>query len=341
MYYLTLDGGSTYPYRAYSGAYTDPDANFDAWLADYTASTDKKMLLMYDHGKLNYNSSENFGSAVLTRAYHNYYPGSSNMSYYEILQKELLTPLGSGLIDRFESAADPNFLKLATTWAGANTNFYAQTGVPDITDGYSPDHIWDFTIENHSLFYDAYTGLSANHKNSYGNFGLIGTLSDFSKVLQVIARKGLMPDGRRLINASEIANLMIPRVTADEHSQTTIKETFGALINTFALGGTSRGPSYENGSVIAPNDNYKYFANHGSLSAQVAGSDTLYSAPIDEFGWFSASGLYSMVCPTTETVAIMATTAPNCIMSYSKFMTPCMNIIRNEYFNKGVDIYIP
>ena len=310
----------------YKGAFTNPDVNFEGWLNYYNIYYDGSNLQLYDHGKLNYNSSENFGTAVLTRAYHRAYPASNTMSYFEILRKELLIPLGSGLIDKYVYGGDANYAKIAAVWQN-KPGFY------------KPDPIYDLTSPFYSLFYTAYLYLSQYHKNAYGNSGLIGTLSDYSKLIQVIARKGLLKDGRRLINASEIANLFIPRVTADEDAQFSIAYIYGVYIKTFALAGLSRGPSYEDGSLISPGSYLNVRPDQGILKQADMGRGQTYSAPLNEYGWIGASGIHMFVCPDTETCAVMATMEGNSSMSFYKFYDTVTDIIQNEYFNKGVNIY--
>ena len=126
----------------YNGAATNPDLNFEAWLSKYNSKG--KILLMYEHGSFNYNSSENFSTALITRAYQNFYPSAASMSCFEIFKKELLDPTGSQMVTSFTGSTDPKYVKMASAWTDYNS------------DSWVPHILYDLRNPGFSLYNGAY-----------------------------------------------------------------------------------------------------------------------------------------------------------------------------------------
>jgi hypothetical protein len=100
--------------------------------------------------------------------------------------------------------------------------------------------------------------LPASQRLYAGAIGLCGTLKDYSKVLRILARKGLDPNGNLILSRQSIADLTTPRVQAVEYTGTQkycasfLKLSFGHIGSGWALGGTVTGPGYSNPNTVDP-----------------------------------------------------------------------------------------
>jgi len=323
---------------AYNGAATNPDLNFEAWLSKYNSKG--RILLMYEHGNLNYNSSENFSTALITRAYQNFYPSAASMSCFEIFKKELLDPTGSQMVTSFTGSTDPKYVKMASVWKDYNSA------------GWVPDSLYDLRNPGFSLYNAAYVDpvaplggltLSYVHRNMYGNNGFIGTLQDLSKVLQVISRKGILSNGKRLINAMEIANMMVPRIKTSEHSGLGLQAVYNNDFETFSLGGSANGPNYANADTIDPTRAYLKPAQ-GILTSKKMGSSINYAAPSSVFSWGGATGCIFSAGIEKENVFVMSLMECNSGMGSYAVLNPISNLLNNVLnsgANSTTEIYIP
>ena len=309
----------------------EPTTNFTNYIAKFSNGgvlQGKPCILYRPHGVFNYNSSGNISSASLLQFYRNKYPASSNMSYFDVLKKELLDPVDTNLFYYFNSPSDSRFAKIPATWKPALDN-----------SGYIVDTTWDISQSVYpklGFLYRAAT-YSPNSlltvRNYHGNFGLFGTKEDYSKVVRLLALDGLTSSGVRLINAKEIANLRIPRVTIDESSSSlSLYEFYKSYASTYALGGFSRGPSYASAYTTEPD--FQRMINIDSMgilpNAEV-GTITFDDCPKNEFGWGGVAGTLCFICAETRTVAIITTQEETNAMGRYKVINPIRDVLYNDY----------
>ena len=161
--------------------------------------------------------------------------------------------------------------------------------------------------------------------------------------MQLISRKGLLQNGKRLINASEIANMMIPRIKTNEHSGLGLQVTYNNDFETFSLGGAANGPIYANSESIDPTRAYLKPAQ-GILTSKIMGSSTTYASPFSVFTWGGATGCQFAASIDEEFVFVMALMDCNSGMGAYGVLDPISNLLRNRAssgVNSTTEIYIP
>ena len=293
-------------------------------------------LQLHDHGVLNYNSSGCLGTACLLQLYRKAYPNNATvqaMTYYDLLRKELLDPCGASGLTYYFNSTDTRINNIASVWKNmsgdaskfttavgysaailANTfgvNYYydtsnAHTGLPTTV---IPDPVYSVG----QFLRTNYLNDAAPPKLYPGNTGLIGTLGDFSAVLQLLTRNGLLANGTRLISSRYIAELRIPRATLGESS--TFSNYFAPPIsNRLGLGFATGGPSYQsitmsykNNTSSSLNDFYTYsMSAHAAVKAGVTFQYDWVNHPKDTSGWQGASGILWQSCPETQCTLVYA-----------------------------------
>jgi hypothetical protein len=228
----------------------DPTQNavttFNSFINNFQGNTYVQLL---PHGIYNYNSSGFLGTMCIEQLYNQYY--GTSFTYYEILKKELLDPVGSGMV--YYS----NNYRVATTWAvnpsaanpSAANQFYITSSnpvSPFTAGGLDSTTPTSYLGQKVAAFNQA----PSINRLYNGNFGLFGTLKDISKVLRVFARRGLDQDGNVLISTDNITNITLPRVSladyagAQNYFPSSLTLVYGGEGTRFGLGGTTVGPGY-------------------------------------------------------------------------------------------------
>lgn len=222
---------------------------FTNFLNNFAGQTYVQLL---PHGVFNYNSSGGIGVACLTELYNRYY-GTSN-TFAEILRKELLDPVGSNMGFGYEAGPLADF---STTWLVTPTNFSYYIPADNPGDGLS-----GLNVSNVNSFFGKFVAdqaaLPASQRIYVGALGLCGTLKDYSKVLRILARKGLDPNGNVILSRQSIADITTPRIQAVEFTGTQkycasyLTLAFGHIASAWALGGSVTGPGYSNPNTVDP-----------------------------------------------------------------------------------------
>ncbi len=231
----------------------DCNASGNTWVTNlFNNLAGQTYVQLLPHGVYNYNSSGGIGTTCLTELYNRYY-GTSN-TFAEILRKELLDPVGSNMGFGLEAGPLANF---STTWLVTPTNFSYY--IPADNPG---DALAGLNCSNVNSFFGKFiteqAALPASQRIYIGAVGLCGTLKDFSKVLRILARKGLDPNGNVILSRQSIADLTTPRVQAVEFTGTQkycasfLRLSFGHTGAGWALGGTVTGPGYSNPNTVDP-----------------------------------------------------------------------------------------
>ena len=207
------------------------------------------------HGIFNYNSSGFIGTACMELLYNQYY-GTSN-TYYEILKKELLDPVGSNLV-YISNSSD-----MSTVWAvdpsASNPLLANQYYVPSSSPS-NPEVGLDYTSPTSfaRLKTVQFNNAPVANRLYFGNYGLCGTLKDLSKVLRIFARKGLDQNGNVLISENDLMNCIVPRnsladyVGAQNYFPNSLALLYGSIGSTYGLGGCAVGPSYSDYTTVEP-----------------------------------------------------------------------------------------
>jgi hypothetical protein len=228
----------------YPQSYT-PIEHIEHMFNDFSGQT---YMQLFEHGSFNYNSSETFGPAVLTEAYHRKFPDSSALDYYDILDKELFIPvLGNDhsftyYFDHSGNAPHGNLTTgdIATSWTIYNPlsalnplrdlSSYIVSLFDSSIDAYTGVSILNYAgligisqpaaqaaLQKPAIYTYFTDGSGSNKARLYiGNGGLFYNISDYMKILGMFNKRGVFYDSsgnlKRLINASDISVMNTPSV---------------------------------------------------------------------------------------------------------------------------------
>ncbi len=347
--------------------WTDTNNYFNKYVIDPSNKAMNVIIQGYDHGVFNYNISGSITTGALLKIYKNKYPSFTG-SYYDMLKKELLDPIGSTMFTWMNDASDSRFTRLATSWTrsakpdgfggyvsdgsgwvvnngirnGPYSTRYAVISPNDISTSYAEGNIYS----NHGSCLWRYflNDTSGNVPQLHlGNIGLIATFEDYSKFGKLLMRDGVLPNGQRLIASKFLNFIKMPRGTASSWAESLCGQVvLNNAAGAYALGGASRGPTYNYIANLGINDP----GNQQSAPAIFPGSTvypahyaSFYDSPEDEFTWFGAAGDAFFVCPK-KGVFFQYSMMDNEQTPEYKFGPEVENLAQEEYMHTGsVNIY--
>ena len=307
--------------------WTDTNNYFNKFVVDASNKAMNVCVLGYNHGVFNYNISGSFTTGALYKIYKDKFPSFTG-SYYDILKKELLDPIGSNMFYWMNDSSDSRFYKLATSWTtsahpngtaggyssdgsgwivnngrrnGQYSTGYAVISPNDVSTSYDEGNIYS----NHgSCLWRYHLNDASGYvpKLHLGNIGLLGTMNDYEKFGKLLMNEGVLPNGQRLISSKYLALMKTPRGIPSDYTESMCANfVITSATGVFAMGGASRGPSYNYITAI-DNDNPMTSVEAGISIASYAPAypanyAAFYDAPEDEFTWFGATGDAFFVCP--------------------------------------------
>jgi CubicO group peptidase (beta-lactamase class C family) len=303
----------------------------------------KTYMQLFDHGTFNYNSGETWSTAVLTKAYNDKF--NTTYSYYEILKKEILDPIGAdNATYYFNGLSDPRLNNIATIWeinTDPNYPFYdsssyivSQYNTSMNTDTGLSLFVWNLAL---GLFYNGalppyvtlevletlkkkpiiwqkfLNGTGTNKAKLYlQSNGFYSTIGDFNKILRLIANHGLFYDKdgnmKRLIHATHIQQTLVPAINllTKENQQNSIFKIYG---NEFAQENTYSHGKGMIGPTYSNNINVEDF-NTGEINGIFKGLIPkcrlrFPESPIDGCSWNGAGGTHFSVYPSKKTSFVL------------------------------------
>jgi hypothetical protein len=329
---------------------------FNKFVVDSSNKALNKIAMYSDHGIYNYNISGAFTSAILETIYKQKNPGFTG-TYFDILKKEILDPLGSNMFYYMNDASDSRFARCVTTWTQSRTNgaidgsgwvvdnslvngsTVGTTLVPlDITTSPAQGNV----NAAHAALWTNFMNDSTPPKLFLGNFGLIGTMADYAAFAKIFLTDGVLPNGKRLISANNLELLKQSRLTPTSYAASPVAIYVLKNLSNYGLGCFVRGPSYNPMQASSNNDPTWVYGNTNPASfvppyGPVYGN--LACAPYDELGWFGAAGTGFQICREKKSVFMVAfqdaSQSPDVILVDAAF-----EISENEYSGESNDIYI-
>jgi hypothetical protein len=329
---------------------------FNSFIVDASNKAMNKIVMVVDNGVFNYNISGAFSTGALLKIYQNNNPGFTG-NYFDMLKKELLTPVGSNMCYWFTDASDVRFPKLISAWTTTKTG-----GVTD-GSGYCVDNsVRNAYIPGTSTApLDISTSPAQGNVNGaqaplwtnftsdpsppmqfFGNYGLIGTFADYVAFSKLFLNNGVLPNGQRLINAKHLAFINQCRTTPASYNASPVGVFIFKNLSSYSMGIFARGPSSNPILAIGNNDpSLVYSVRPPSSVPQYGATYANWSvAPEDEVGWFGANGVASQICPNRGTVFLYdlndCGTSPELPVSMKY-----LGMAENEYMNSGTNtLYI-
>ena len=307
--------------KANSSVAVPEDIMLERYFANFSGGS---YCQLQEHGRYNYNSSEYLGTATLKRAYNQHY--GTTLSYFEILQKELLTPVcgpGNSFKYYFDSLADIQSKDLATAWSqGYALNLAGglmRNGSLDVSinaniltselnkaldlDILNKPAVWMY-FDKTDLSGNAAHDASGNRGQLHlGNIGLMGTVSDFFQLIDLHLYRGCYMDAsgvkQRLIDTHEMLSLTSPTEIQEDERYNPLFVSGATVTWNFARGSAVIGGSANSGipsrySIASPYS----FNNNGwgtnPLMKKVSPNTTLTKNTIY---WTGAGGTIFYVDP--------------------------------------------
>ncbi len=350
--------------------WTDTNNYFNQFVVDPSNKAMNVCVLGYNHGVFNYNISGSMTTGALLKLYQRKFPSFTG-SYYDILKKELLDPIGSNMFYWMNDASDSRFYKLATSWTTSSSpngfsngwstdgsgwvvNYgrngirystaYALISPNDVSTSYEEGNVYS----NHGSClwrYHLNDAPGSVPKLYLGNIGLLATMDDFEKFGKLLMNDGVLPNGRRLISAKYLALMKMPRgIPYDFTESMCANFVITSAVGVFAMGGASRGPSYNYVTAVDVDDPKKNsiesFSGIKNRPAYPTNYAAFYDAPEDEFTWFGATGDAFFVCPRKGVVFQYSLSDNERTPEYI-FGPALEKFAQDEYMHSGaVDIYI-
>jgi hypothetical protein len=229
-------------HQAGTDYYTTPSVKLQAYLDRFQG---KDLILGQDHGVLQYDYADYVAGALMEKAYNKYHSrtdiaAGGYLDMHQMIETEVLPALGLSHI-KIGYYSDEASVK-ATSTMGVNWIQFREKWAPDKDYGYryllhnTPDY---WTVGD--------TQYTFGHQSSVMNC----TMSEYTKILRVVGRGGLLEDNTRFLNAEVVERLLHPLMLAEDldatvHLRGATDDCFGARWrNMTPLGGTARGPNID------------------------------------------------------------------------------------------------
>jgi hypothetical protein len=222
-----------------------PLQHIENFFNDFSGQT---YMQLFEHGTFNYNSSESWGPAIMTEAYHRKFPDSSALDYYDILDKELLMPVlgpDHSVSYYFDSSGKQPHGNLttgdiATTWTiitnSASPLRDVSSYVVSINDSSvtgntgaaisvalglagggrpAPQYLAALQKTPIRQYFTNGSDASGTKARMYiGNSAMYSNMNDYNKLVSLLNKEGLFLDAsgnlQRLIKSADIATISKP-----------------------------------------------------------------------------------------------------------------------------------